>query len=65
MESRKMGTDELISAGQQWRHEQREQTGDTVGEGQNGRNWENSAKTCTLPFVKDIASGNLLCDRGS
>ena len=27
-----MGTDELISAGQQWRHEQREQTGDTVGE---------------------------------
>lgn len=37
-ESRKLGTDELISAGQQWRHEQREQTGDTVGEGQSGRN---------------------------
>ena len=35
---------------------------DTVGEEEGGRNWENSMEICTLPYVKQIASGNLLCD---
>ena len=35
---------------------------DTVGEEEGGRNWESSMEICTLPYVKQIASGNLLCD---
>ena len=35
---------------------------DTVGEGEGGTNWERSIETYTLPYVKKIASGNLLYD---
>ena len=38
---------------------------DTVGEGEGGMNWENNMQTYTLPYVKQIASGNVLCDTGS
>lgn len=58
MESRK-----LISmnpfARQQWRRIRREQE-----EGKGGTNCENSVETCILPYVKQIASGTLLCDTG-
>ena len=37
----------------------------TVGEGEGGLNWYSSIKTYTLPYVKQIASGNLLYDAGS
>ena len=35
---------------------------DTVGEGEGRTNGEDSIETYTLPYVKQIASGNLLCD---
>ena len=38
---------------------------DTVGEGEDGMNWESSMETFTLPYVKYVASGNLLSDTGS
>ena len=38
---------------------------DTVGEGEGGMNWESSMEIYTLPCVKWIASGDLLCDSGS
>ena len=38
---------------------------DTVGEGEGGMNWESSMETFTLPYVKYVASGNLLSDTGS
>ena len=38
---------------------------DTVGEGEGGMNWESSEETYTLPYVKQIDSGNLLCATGS
>ena len=38
---------------------------DTAGEREGGKNGESSKKTYTLPYVKHIASGNLLCDSGS
>ena len=38
---------------------------DTVWEGEGGTNWESIVETCTLSYVKQIASGNLLCDSGS
>ena len=38
---------------------------DTVWEGEGGANRESSMETCTLPYVKQIASGNFLCDTES
>ena len=38
---------------------------DTVGEGEGWTNWERSMETYILPYVKQIASGNLLYDAGS
>ena len=38
---------------------------DTVREGEGGTNRESSMETCTLPYVKYIASENLLYDAGS
>ena len=38
---------------------------DTVGEAQNGTNRERSIETYTLPYVKQIASENWLCEIGS
>ena len=37
----------------------------TVGEGESGMNGESSMETYTLPYVKQIANGNLLYDVGS
>ena len=38
---------------------------DIVWEGEGGTNWESSTETYTLPYVKQIAIGYLLCDKGS
>ena len=38
---------------------------DTVGEGDHGTNREIDIETYTLPYVKQITSGNLLYDTGS
>ena len=38
---------------------------DTVREGECGMNWESSMETYTLPYVKQIASGNLLVTYGA
>ena len=38
---------------------------DTVGEGVGETNGESSIETHTLPYIKRIASGNLLSDTGS
>ena len=35
---------------------------DKVGEGEGWTNWERSMETYILPYVKQIASGNLLYD---
>ena len=36
-----------------------------MGEGESGMNGESSMETYTLPYVKQIANGNLLYDVGS
>ena len=38
---------------------------DTVGDGESRMNKERSTDTYTFPYVKQIASGNLLYDAGS
>ena len=38
---------------------------DTIGEGEDGMNWESCTETYTLLDVKQTASGNLLYDPGS
>ena len=38
---------------------------DRVEEGEGETNWESSIGTYTLPYVKQLASGNLLYDTGS
>ena len=38
---------------------------DKVGEGEGWTNWERSMETYILPYVKQIASGNLLYDSGN
>ena len=38
---------------------------DTVGEGEEEKKRESSIETYTLPYVKQIASGNLLNDQGA
>ena len=53
-----------LFAEQQWRCRHKEQIcGHREGKG--GTNWESNMETYTLPYVKRIASGNLLCDTGS
>ena len=37
----------------------------TVGEGEGGRIRESSTDAYTLPCVKEMARGNLLCDAGN
>ena len=37
----------------------------TVGEGEGGVNWESSVEIYTLTYAKQIASGKLLCNKGS
>ena len=38
---------------------------DAVGEGEGGTDWKSSPETYTLPYVKQIAGGNLLYEAGS
>ena len=38
---------------------------DTVGRWEGGTNWENSMETYTLPYVKQRAGRNFLCDTGA
>ena len=38
---------------------------DTVGEGEGGMNWESNIETYILPYVKQIANGNLPYVAGS
>ena len=38
---------------------------DTMGDGQHGMKGESNFETYKLPYVKQIASGNLLYDAGS
>ena len=37
---------------------------DTVREGEGGMNWEGGMETCTLPYLKQIATGNWRCTQG-
>ena len=63
MESRKMVLKNLFT-GQQWRNVHREQA---YGHGERGREGEMERVTwkLTLPYVKQIASGNLLYGSGN
>ena len=54
-----------LFAGQQWSRRHRKKTGGHGGEGESGANWESSMEAYTLPYVKQIASGNVLYDAGS
>ena len=51
MEFRKMKILSLY-ARQQKKHRYKEQTFDSVGEGEGGMIWENTIETCMLPYVK-------------
>lgn len=64
MESRKKVLMNLF-AGQQWRHEHREQT---CGHSGGSTEWDElreERETYTLPYVKQVASENWLCKRSS
>ena len=37
---------------------------DSVGEGEGGMVWENGTETCTLPYVKQIASPSSMHETG-
>ena len=54
-------------AQQQYRHRHREQTyGQSEGVGREGGRYEESnMETYTLPYVKSVAIGNLLCGSGN
>ena len=54
-----------LFAGQQYRHRHRVQTCGHSGEGEDGTNWDSSTETYTLPYVKQIAIGNMLYNRES
>ena len=61
MESRKMMLMNLFAQWQE-RHRHREQTCGCSGGMRGLDNWERSIETYTLPYVKQIAIGNLLYD---
>ena len=52
-------------AGQQRRHRHEEQTFGLSGEREKGMIWKSSTETYTLPYVKQITSGNFPYDAGS
>ena len=54
-----------LYSGQQWRCRHSDQTRVHSGGGEHGTNQESGTETCTLPYVKQIASGNLLHDTGN
>ena len=60
MEPRKMALMNVFG-GQQWRQRHKDQTyGHGQGEeGEGGKNGESSMEAYTLPYVKQIANGNL------
>ena len=66
MESRKMAVMNLF-AGQQWRNRHREQTYGHGGEErrEKARGMERVTWKLTIPYVKQIANGNLLYDSGN
>ena len=67
MKSRRMALMDLF-AGKQWRHRHIEQTyGQGLGaeEGEGEMNGESGMDAYTLPYVKQIANGNLLYDSGN
>ena len=49
---------------QQKRHRCKEQTFDSVGEGEGEMIWENSIETCILSYVKQISSQGLMHETG-
>ena len=54
----------ILHAGYQRRHRCKEQTLDSVGEGEGGMIWENGIETCKISYVKQIASLGLMHDTG-
>ena len=56
---------ELPSAGQQWRCRHREQTSDNRSVRRRLDEWRAVSETYALPYVKQIAGGNLLYDSES
>ena len=65
MESRKTVLMNLFSE-QQWRYRHREQTyGHGLGDGEGGMYEDGNTETYTLPYVKQITNGHLLCDSGN
>ena len=64
MESRMMVLT-ILCAGQQRRHRRKEQTFGLKRRGRGWMIWEDSTETCTLPYVKQTASGSLMYDAGN
>ena len=65
MESKEMALMNLFS-GQQWKKRHREQTyGHGRRKGGGGRCMERVTWKLTIPYVKQIANGNLPCDSGN
>ena len=54
----------ILFSGQEGSPRHKEQTVNTVREGEGGTNENSSMKTCTLSCVKQIPCGSLLCDTG-
>ena len=54
-----------LFAGQQWRHGHRGQACGPSRGGKGEMNGGSSTETYTLSYVKQTASGNLLCESGS
>ena len=55
----------MLHAGEQRRHRCKEQSFGLIGRGRGWMIWENSTETCTLPYVKQTASGSLMYDAGN
>ena len=54
----------VLYARQQKRHRDKEQTLDSVGEGEGGVIREDSVEICILPYVKQITSPGLMHETG-
>ena len=54
-----------LYAGQEYRCRHREQTLDSMGEGEGGMNQESSTEKYTSSYVKMIANGKLMYNTGS
>ena len=49
-----------LHAGQKKRHRYKEQTLDSVGDGEGEMIWENSTETCILPYVKQMTNARCM-----